>query len=350
MTGNFYWSASAGRWMGVPVRLHVLLFLFIAMIFGVEAMADKGFTGTAFVTTLILIFSIIVHELAHVFAISNLGGHVNSVVLAPWGGSSDLVLPSSNRDKAMVLMAGPFANLIIALLCCFAIIQSGQSSFTSLINPFDPHLFHADAWEISVLKITAWLNFQLFAVNLIPGFPFDFAGVLRAFIAYLNPQLPRLRTETTIMVIGRAVSFTLIGLGWVLGEYGNENIGPPWLLAVLFGITLFFSTRFSFYAETAHTEDEWDELDQLELEAMYEESSFYEFPEDETDGHSQWLSEKQEARKREEERREADEDRRADEILERVHREGMSSITEEEKRLLQRVSARIRARRDEVSG
>ncbi len=354
MTGSFYWSASAGRWAGVPVRVHVLLFMFIAVIFGVEwnyLTFNHGLiNGTAVCTSLILIASLILHELAHVFAIQNLGGHVNNIVLTPWGGNSDFALPATLRDRSIVHLAGPFANLVIAAMCAMVLIQSDTGvSLGVLLNPLEPHLVRQTAWELSFLKIAAWINFQLFLVNLIPCFPFDGGGVLRSLVSWLNPRVPRARMETTIMVIGHAVGLTLIGLGWVLRDYDTGPIRPAWLLLLMSGIGIVFSARFSFYTETVNTDDEWDHLDELEYESLYDENSFYEFPEDENDGHSQWLSEKQQARKREEERREREEDHRADVILERVHNDGIGTLTEEEKLLLQRVSARLRQRR-EVSG
>ena len=120
------------------------------------------------------------------------------------------------------------------------------------------------------------------------------------------------------------------------------------LILLSSGITLLFSARYSFFAETAHGDEDWDTLDDLSYESLYGEASFFEFPEDESSGYSQWLSEKQEARKREELRIEQDEDRRADEILERLHTEGIDNISDDDRKILNRVSARLR-RKNQVT-
>ena len=63
--------------------------------------------------------------------------------------------------------------------------------------------------------------------------------------------------------------------------------------------------------------------------------------------YSQWLSEKQEARREDEFKKEQEEDKRADQILEKLHNGGIASLHDEEKLILDRVSARIRRRRQQ---
>ena len=41
MAEDQVWSISVGRWFGVPVRIHVSLLLFIAMIFGVNGTTEN---------------------------------------------------------------------------------------------------------------------------------------------------------------------------------------------------------------------------------------------------------------------------------------------------------------------
>ena len=114
MTENFSWSANFGRWMGIPVRIHLFLFLFVVLLFGAEWNSGGSnlnfFAGTAMVTFFVLIGSILIHEMAHVFAIANLGGHVNNLLLMPWGGNSDFVLPQTPVSRTIVHLAGPFIN------------------------------------------------------------------------------------------------------------------------------------------------------------------------------------------------------------------------------------------------
>lgn len=350
MNDSFCWSATVGRWLGVPVRVHVLLILSIIAIFGIESQllfSDGTIVwGTALVTSMVILASVVFHELAHIFAVTNLGGHANSVLLAPWGGNSDLAMPTASRARILVDLAGPLANLVIVLFGATLLIQTGQSTLGLLLNPFGPHGFHLDDWELSLAKITTWVNFQLLIVNLIPCFPFDGARVLRGIIEILNPDISRVHAEASVKVFGQAVAFTLIGAAWFLGNYHSAAVGPVWCLLVLLGVTLLFTARYSYLMETAHLDDDWEDLNEFDSLSLYDENSFL-FSEDETSGYSQWLSEKQEARRREEERLENEELERSDLILEKLHRHGLDSLSEEERSLLKRVSDRLRRQRGE---
>ena len=65
--------------------------------------------------------------------------------------------------------------------------------------------------------------------------------------------------------------------------------------------------------------------------------SFFAFPAyDDDSAYSQWLSEKQEARREDEFKREQEEDARADQILEKLHNGGIACLHDEEKLILER--------------
>ena len=165
MSENLSWSTYAGRWMGVPVRIHCLLFLAIAVIFGAEwnqsTTNPNLFAGTAMVTVLVLLASIMIHELAHAFALVNLGGHVDQLVFTPWGGNSEYTLPDTGAAKAIVYLSGPFANGAVFSLGALVLLQTEMTSFIELVNPFGPHWFNPAEWQVSVAKIFTWVNFQL---------------------------------------------------------------------------------------------------------------------------------------------------------------------------------------------
>jgi Zn-dependent protease len=358
MMDNFSWSTHAGRWNGIPVRIHIFLFLFVAAMFGADwnpgTSNSNFFVGTAMVTTLVLLISIVIHELAHVFAISNLGGHVNNLVFMPWGGNSDFVYPKGGQARAVVHLAGPFANGMIFLFGMALLVQSEHSTLGHLINPLQPHWFNATDWRVSLIEIISWVNFQLMLVNLLPCFPFDGAAFIRSMVSSLNVDLPRYRVETGIKLIGTATAFAFMGMAWFMRNYesppGTSSLfDPAWLPLLACGIALFFSARYSLNVETTTSPDSsWDEMREVEYDSIYSESSYFDFT-DETENiaYSQWLVEKQESRRESEIRREEDEDRRADEILKKLHTDGLKSLTDEERSVLDRVSSRIRQRRKE---
>ncbi len=354
MNETFCWSANAGRWMGIPVRIHLFLILFLTAVIGVEltmsGSSSQVGVGTGIVTVLILMGSILIHELAHVFAIANLGGHVNNIVLMPWGGNSDFDLPVAGQARVTVHLAGPFVNTCIFGLGAIMLVQSANAEFFQLINPFRPAEFDTGEWQASLVKIVTWVNFQLAIVNLIPCFPFDGAAIVRSLINSLNVDLPKLRVESAIMVMGHAVAFTMIGLSWLVRDYSPGPIQPAWLLMLLGGIVLLFAARYSYGEETKITDADWDDAADMDYDSFYDDASFFDFPsesEHENSAYSQWLQEKKESRLQDELRAEEEEDRRADEILRKLHDGGLSSLTKEERSILDRVSARIRRNRQQ---
>lgn len=353
MADNFSWSTNVGRWMGVPVRVHMFVFLFIALIFGLEwnvaSPNTNMFSGTAMVTILVLLGSILVHELAHAFAVTNLGGNVNSLCLMPWGGESDFALPARGYSRATVYLAGPFVNCAIAMFGAVMLIQGQNASFIELVNPFSPRAFETGNWEISLIKITTWINFQLMMVNMLPCFPFDGAKIFRSLVDASDIDLPKYRIETAIKLIGHMVAFAFIGLAWILRDMNPGGpIQPAWLLMLMFGITLLYSASYSLHNETQISND-WDDMEDIDYGSIYgSTTSFFDAsPESDNSAYSQWLTEKQEERRAIELQREEQEDRLADEILEKLHKGGISSITEDEKSILDRVSERIRKRRQQ---
>ena len=351
MSNNFCWSANAGRWMRVPVRVHMFVFLFVALIFGLSSSFDASPT-IAVITVAVLLTSVLIHELAHAFAVTNLGGNVNNLQLMPWGGESEFALPVGGISKATVYLAGPFVNCAIALFGAVMLVQSQDVEFLSLINPFDPNCFSAaEKWEVSVIRIVTWVNFQLAIINLIPCYPFDGARVFRALIEASDIDMPKYRIESAIKVIGHMVAIGFIGMAWILGGSGVESIGPfkpAWLLLLSIGIALLFAARYSLYLET-HTSDDWDDMEDIDYGSIYGGTSSFFDPSHEGDNsaYSQWLTEKQEERRELEQQREEQEDRLADEILDKLHKGGIASITDEEKAILHRVSERIRRRRQQ---
>lgn len=351
MNQNVSWSLSIGRWVGVPVRVHALLILFVVLIFGVDFNSSSqlpGLLSTALVTSAILVLSIVIHELAHVFALHNVGGQVHSVTLMPWGGNSNFEYPAQRSLRAISVLAGPFVNLAIFLFGIALLLQSTDEGFLSLVHPFRPHHFLASDPAASLVQIVTWINFQLLLVNLIPCFPFDGAELIRTGFSFLNKSLPQYRIESAIRVSGTAVALTMMGFAWLARDMQVGPVQPTWAVWLICGICLYFAARYSFFAETTPETEPWSDS-QVALHNSDSWSgdmpSFFVFGDSEDPEYSKWLVEKQEERIRDELELEQQEIERADEILEKLHHEGIDSISSDERLVLQRVSERLRRKR-----
>lgn len=356
MQDNQIWSTNVGRWCGIPVRVHLFLFLFVAAVFGAEwnvGLPNENFLfGTAMVTALTLFASILLHEIAHVFAITSVGGRVDELVLMPWGGNSEAVIPERGYIGVFVHVAGPFANAMVFLFGLTLLVQTEHASFSQLVNPFAPHLFVPSAWQVSMVEIATWVNFQLMIVNLIPCFPFDGAKILRSIINGARIDVPPYKIELAIKLIGNAVGAGLMLFAFFYRHSEPGSIQPAWLFLLLAGITLMFAAHYSMVVETEElNEDQWQDFDELDYATALSESSIYldSFDEGGNIAYSQWLSEKQESRRQEEMLIEQEEDELADVILEKLHSNGndLSCLTIDERMILDRFSERIRRRRQQ---
>ena len=345
------WSLSLGRWVGVPVRVHALLLLFLAVIFCVDfnspSSGGSSILSTAMATAAILLFSILVHELAHIFAIHNLGGSVDSVLFMPWGGNSSFVYPKQKSAKLIAIMAGPFVNFSIFMFGAILLLQSTETSLKEMIFPFRPHGFLTSDAPMTLIKIGTWVNFQLLIANLIPCFPFDGAAALRNIVSSVYSSVPKYRIESAVRVCGTAVAFTAIALAWIFKDYQTGPLEPIWFVLLVVGICLYFAAAYSFNCETQEEVVEWDEAHTaLGLSDSFSESpSFFVFGDTDDPEYSKWLVEKQEARIREEMQQEQREIEEADNVLVKLHNSGIESLTSDEKLLLQRVSERLRRKR-----
>ena len=347
------WSVSIGRWMGVPIRLHFCLLLFFILISAISWIS----AGTAVATILAFLVAITFHELAHIFAAVNLGGSINKLVLAPWGGQSEFLLPNSARAQGVVYSAGIFANGMMFLLIASALVQLGHASPWELIHPLRPNAMTGDT-EIAFLKIFCWANFQIAFVNCLPAYPFDGSHLLRMFIWGNNKHIGRHRLETSVMAVSHmvAVSLLVLALFAFSRNYSEGPLQPMWAILASAGLILIFASRQEFFRKTSagdrvsHPQvSKAGDDDMIDFEAVYDEDSdIFEFEQDPNDTISQWLRQKQEERQLVEYEIEKDDEVRADGILEKLHQSGKESLTEEERTVLQRVSDRYRRRRRQL--
>ena len=329
----------------------MLLLLFLAVIFCVDfnspSNAGNEILSTALVTAAILIVSIVIHELAHIFAIHNLGGSVDSVMFMPWGGNSSFEYPKQKSARLIAILAGPFVNFSIFMFGAILLLQSTDISFKAIVHPLRPHGFISGDVATSLIQIGTWINFQLLIANLLPCFPFDGAAALRTILSSFYKTVPQYRIESAVRVSGTAIAFTLVGLAWVFRDYQTGPIEPIWFLLLVTGISLYFAASYCFNVETEEDPNDWDDAQTaLGLSDSFSGTpSFFVFGDSDDPEYSKWLVEKQEARIRDEMHREQREIEQADEVLEKLHNSGIESLTSDEKLLLQRVSERLRRKR-----
>ena len=148
------------RVWGVPIYLDLSLIL-MALIF----VWKHGLVGGP-ILAVILLVSILLHELGHTAVALSYGCRVRDITLLLLGGRATLVdMPRGPWREAWMAAAGPLVSLLLGL-CGF---------FLERIVP-------AGSLLMFICVYLQYVNFSLLAFNLIPAFPMDGGRIFRALL------------------------------------------------------------------------------------------------------------------------------------------------------------------------
>ncbi|OBH17558.1 site-2 protease family protein [Mycobacterium sp. E3247] len=223
-----------GRIAGFPVNVHwsvlVILWLFTWSLASTLPGSVKGYSPVAYWAAgacgaLVLLASLVAHELAHAVVARRAGVAVGSVTLWLFGGVTTLGGEAKTPRAALrIAIAGPATSLALAAL------------FGGLVVV----LPMADAAPI-VVGVASWLagiNLLLGLFNLLPGAPLDGGRVLRAFLWRRHGD--SVRASIGAAHAGRVVAFILIALGLAEFLLGGL-VGGVWLAFI--GWFIFAASR-----------------------------------------------------------------------------------------------------------
>lgn len=222
------WSIPFGRVLDVNVRLHMAFLLLLLFIWTSEwerygaATASRGL-----VLTVIILISVIIHETAHIVMARKNGIRPRAVILLPIGGISIAErLPATEqafgdlRQETRIALAGPLANLLLALLAILA-----TWLFAPAVSLWRPPFILLGNLPSSFV----WVNIALAVVNLLPAYPLDGGRILRALFA---------RDQDFLSATRRAVNWgNLFVLLLLFGGIWNR-----WFM--LTGLFLFIAAQF----------------------------------------------------------------------------------------------------------
>lgn len=167
------------RIAGIPVILAYSWFLiaaFTVIVFGpviqlIFPRLGPGAYVIAFVYALLLLFSVLVHELAHALAARGFGWPTQKIVLNLWGGHTQFEnFTATPWRSLLVALAGPGANFVLAVLGWLVVFALPQGSSAQL------ELFSALA------NIFVWANFLIGVFNTLPGLPLDGGRLVESIV------------------------------------------------------------------------------------------------------------------------------------------------------------------------
>ncbi|MBY0526665.1 MAG: site-2 protease family protein [Gemmataceae bacterium] len=188
------------------------------------------------------------------------------------------------------------------------------------------------AWsEILVARIF-WLNWFLLLLNLLPGFPLDGGRMFQCVLWWRTDY----RQATLAAVFAGFVVMVIIGL---FGVVTNE------VMPILLAMFIYVTCKHQWFVLETGGEEQLFGYDFSQGYTSLERGDQPPTPRRRRPNFIQrWLQRRaQRKAQRAQETREAEE-RRMDELLEKVQRDGLQALTDEERRFLTRVSARYRNR------
>ncbi len=199
------------------IEIHLSVLLLFSYLF-YQGWILKLHTWQIITACLILLGSVLVHELAHVAAFSQLLGIRSQVLILAVGGAA---IPLEKEPTcrgwrfAMVALAGPLANLLLAVLAVIVLVAS------------------QDQVTFNLALTSCLLNVVLGVLNLIPSRPFDgghmFAMLLEELLGH--PRLADFFARTIgslcgclLMLASYYLRDPFMGLGALASLWANSPL------------------------------------------------------------------------------------------------------------------------------
>jgi CBS domain-containing protein/Zn-dependent protease len=215
------WSFPLGRLFGVEVRIHAFFLLLLALAVGAGSLAGLS-SGRIMALWLMLLFAVLVREVARSLAAAWYGLELRGILLLPTGGlmtyatldaSERAAQPAMQRRMAVI---GPIASIGFGLLLA-AIVIASAPGVNLLERPWiaPSHL----------LRALVWLNLLLGAINLLPAFPLDGGRVFGSVPGAVGGGKPVARGGGLTPVRG--------GLGSSLGPGARWGTGLGQIIAIV---------------------------------------------------------------------------------------------------------------------
>ena len=209
-------SLQIGHIKRIPIRLHftlIITFFLIDWTLATYFMPQyiKGLTSTNYwimgsLGTILLFFSILLHELAHSIIATKYGIPVRSITLFIFGGVSDIAKePKDFHQEFKISIVGPLTSFALGgifALFFWLISQTGAVGNLSYLEQIKGVLFYA-----------VIINIMLGVFNLVPAFPLDGGRVLRAGLVRWKKDYHEATKIAT--AIGVIISYVFMGYGFM---------------------------------------------------------------------------------------------------------------------------------------
>jgi len=203
------WSFPVGRYLGVEVRIHAFFLLLLGM--SISFASVTGSTGMRGLGLwIMLLFAVMVREIARAIAGAWFGLELRSILLLPTGGlptyatQDDTARASTPLIEKRLAIVGPVANILVGALL-FGLIIGLSPELNLLERPW--------VTPGALLRSLVWVQLLLGAINLLPAFPLDGGRVVRGELARSSGGMKRSRQAAGL---GQMIAVGLVVLGVIM--------------------------------------------------------------------------------------------------------------------------------------
>ena len=150
--------------------------------------------------------SILMHELAHALVARRYRAVANRIDIYFFGGLVEFWGPRRTvAQDCAISLAGPLSNLVLGLVALGLLMLVPAPELRTIGGPAMPD--YALSIVERALRATAYVNFGLFVVNLLPAFPLDGGRVV-----YLLAEQRWGRTFATLLVSSTGLFFATVSI------------------------------------------------------------------------------------------------------------------------------------------
>ena len=392
------WSIPLFRAFGIQVKLHILYILVTLGMLGREYFhpgAKGHFAEFALIWVVMLFAIVLLHEFGHCFAARKVDGEADEILMWPLGGLAYVTVPHTPRANFVATAGGPLVNVAICVVAAAGIAAAG---YLPPLNIFESRqLYHPElhnwqtggdgkaypespyfviegtdrrvapnfyiaekdgtykvpnpakpteyvtarladdevypAWVLWTARLF-WLSWMLLLFNLLPAFPLDGGRLLQELLWARSGDY---RSATQVACwSGLATSMAFILLSIIFTD------------PLLIGLAVFMIVA------------NYQQLLLLDREAGEGGAFGYDFskgyggfgPDEDAPAPKprrvgpikRWVQARRARKVKQEAEQRAADEARLDELLDKIGRLGKESLTAEERRFMDRVSARYRNR------
>ncbi len=290
---------------GINVRITYILIVFISIMILLELPNGLESFFSAAIVYIALVTFVFLHEMGHSLAAIKDGARVRAIYLHPLGGLAQIYgsLPGPGSE-IIVAAAGPFVSLTLAAFFYLPLTFIG--------NGFLPDLL------LTFFKI----NMALALFNFLPIFPLDGGRIMSAILVIKMGSIDAAEPAVKISKFGTII----LGIIGVILLISGHSYGISILLIAIF---IYFLGN-----------HEMQTIDNILFFASEH------APSSSPKEREGWLTRKINARKKklreQKKEKEIAEREEVDNILRKVNREGISSLTSKEKYVLNKASQKIK--------